>query len=243
MSEREIPAIFANAENATPIDKDEYEARLETLRVELLNNQFDLSQADFSVVILIAGDDRPGCTDAVHALREWTDARHVDTHAIFGDPSESEEARERPGMWRYWNRLPRNGRIGIFVGGWATHAIVEQIGWLAVGNIVGRGDRGPHERVPDNRFFDDTVNLWQHRQKQYDVNQRWVIGQNQLAALRIPVFYTCDTERKHAHFAAAPHECAKCSCNELPCGDLPGAWFAHEQIEKRKQENAEQQAN
>ena len=139
MSDREIPAVFANAENATPIDKEEYEAKLEALRVELLNNQFDLGQADFSAVILIAGDDRPGCTDAVHALHEWLDERHVDTHAIFGDLSESDEARERPVMWRYWNRLPRTGRIGIFVGGWATHVVAAPIRHVSTDATFDRG--------------------------------------------------------------------------------------------------------
>jgi len=127
MSDRETPALFANAENATPLDKAEYEAKLEPLRVELLNNQFDLRKADFSVVILLAGDDRPGCTNAVHALHEWLDERHIDTHAIFGDPSEPEEALERPDMWRYWSRLPRAGRTGIFVGGWATHVVADAV--------------------------------------------------------------------------------------------------------------------
>jgi len=123
MGKNEVPDIFRPAESATAIPKEEFEARLEPLRVELLNNQFDLKEADFSVVILIAGDDRPGSTDAVHALREWLDGRYVDTHAIFGDPSESDDERERPGFWRYWSRLPSAGRIGIFVGGWITHLV------------------------------------------------------------------------------------------------------------------------
>ena len=127
MSGREIPEIFASAENASFVAKDEYENRLESLRVELLNNQFDLGRADFSVVILIAGDDRPGCTDAIYALHQWLDVRHVETVAIFGDPSESEEAHQRPVMWRYWNRLPRHGQIGLFVGGWATHVVAAPV--------------------------------------------------------------------------------------------------------------------
>ena len=127
MADRETSALFAAAENDTFISKDEYETRLEKLRVELLNNQFDLQHADFSVVVLIAGDDRPGCTQAVHVLREWLDCRHIDTHAIFGDPEESDEARQRPPFWRYWNRLPADGRIGVFVGGWTTHLVAGEV--------------------------------------------------------------------------------------------------------------------
>ncbi|MGI9590733.1 MAG: polyphosphate:AMP phosphotransferase [Myxococcota bacterium] len=127
MSNKATSALFAAAENDTFVSKEEYETRLEKLRVEVLNNQFDLQHADFSVVLLIAGDDRPGCTENVHALREWLDCRFLDTHAIFGDPEESDEEAEHPPFRRYWNRLPADGRIGIFVGGWSTHLVASQV--------------------------------------------------------------------------------------------------------------------
>jgi polyphosphate:AMP phosphotransferase len=119
----DVPTLFAAAALTSPIDKEEYEQRLETLRVELLNNQFELGQSDFSVVVLIIGHDQPGCTDAIHALHEWLDSRLVDTHAMFEDSGDSQEDRERPIMWRYWRRLPRDGRIGFFMGAWVSHLI------------------------------------------------------------------------------------------------------------------------
>jgi polyphosphate:AMP phosphotransferase len=108
--------LFAAAEIGHEITKDEYEARLEELRVELLNLQFDLRLADFSVIVLLVGDDRPGYGRVARLLHEWMDVRFIDTHVMFGE--ERQEERERPEVWRYWNRLPPDGRIGLFLGAW-----------------------------------------------------------------------------------------------------------------------------
>jgi polyphosphate:AMP phosphotransferase len=108
--------IFAAAELGNTIDKSSYSAEVETLRVELLNLQFDLKDQDFSVVILLAGDDRPGAIAAARRLHEWIDSRHIETNIMFEGGSEPEE--KRPVLWRYWTRLPRDGRISLFLGAW-----------------------------------------------------------------------------------------------------------------------------
>ncbi|MEE9608880.1 MAG: polyphosphate:AMP phosphotransferase [Myxococcota bacterium] len=100
--------------------KAEYVEALEKLRIDLLNAQFDLANADFSVVILLGGDDRPACGAALKAMHEWMDQRHLETHAL-GPPTEEE--RELPPFWRFWHRLPRKGRIGVFVNGWVQSLI------------------------------------------------------------------------------------------------------------------------
>ncbi len=52
-----ISDLFAEAESGNTVDKDDYEAELRNLRMELLNLQYDLKRRDFSVVLLIVGDD------------------------------------------------------------------------------------------------------------------------------------------------------------------------------------------
>nr|MDJ0851574.1 polyphosphate:AMP phosphotransferase [Myxococcota bacterium] len=95
--------------------------QLESLRVELLNLQFDLQSADFSVILLVAGDDRPGCVELLHALHECMDARYLETHVLFGEGSDEEQ--ERPWCYRYWRRLPPEGRIGLFLGAWPVQVL------------------------------------------------------------------------------------------------------------------------
>lgn len=111
------------AELGRSVPREKYDERLPQLRVDLLNAQFDLRQADFPFVILIAGDDRIGCNGVVNVLHEWMDARYLNTHA-FGQPTDEE--RERPRFWRYWRGMPRKGEIGGFIGAWPESAIADR---------------------------------------------------------------------------------------------------------------------
>lgn len=111
------------AEVGRTVSKDAYEQRLPSLRVDLLNTQFDLREADFPVLILVAGDDRIGCNALVNVLHEWMDARYLQTH-VFRRPSDEE--RERPRFWRYWRALPRQGQMGLFLGAWPETAIADR---------------------------------------------------------------------------------------------------------------------
>ncbi|MFB3105030.1 MAG: hypothetical protein ACE1ZA_08885, partial [Pseudomonadales bacterium] len=65
-----ISDLFAEAESGNTVDKDDYEAELRTLRMELLNLQYDLKRRDFSVVLLIVGDDLPGVVASLRVLHE-----------------------------------------------------------------------------------------------------------------------------------------------------------------------------
>ncbi len=116
--------MFESAEAELAISKDEYEGQVPGLRVDLLNAQYDLREADFPVILLIAGDDRVGCNEVLNLLHEWMDARFLVTRA-FGPPSDEEA--ERPLFWRYWRELPPNGRIGVYFGAWVLSAVAERI--------------------------------------------------------------------------------------------------------------------
>ncbi len=116
--------LFESAEVGHEIPKKSFQEELPQLRVDLLNAQFDLKDAGFSVVVLLVGDDRLGCDEVLDRLHEWMDARFIDTH-VFLDPT-TEEA-ERPRAWRYFRALPAKGRIGIFLGAWAARAIDDRL--------------------------------------------------------------------------------------------------------------------
>ena len=102
------------------LPKDEYASAVPQMRVDLINAQYDLQSANFSVLVNLVGDDRQGCEDVVDLMHEWMDGRYIGTH-YFGDPSE--EAQERPYFWRYWRALPPRGRVGLFFGDFAWSLI------------------------------------------------------------------------------------------------------------------------
>lgn len=102
------------SEVGNKIDKAEYKAAVPDLRLNLVNAQYELRDADFPVIIWVAGDDRVAANDMVNRLNEWLDARFVDTR-VFAEVSEEEAL--RPQLWRLWRSLPPKGRMSVFAGG------------------------------------------------------------------------------------------------------------------------------
>ncbi len=105
--------------------KKVYEARVPTLRAELVQMQIALQRARFPVLLLVAGDEVAGKGEVVNILNGWLDPRGVETFA-FHAPTDEERA--RPAMWRFWRSLPPHGRMAIYVGGWHAEALREGAG-------------------------------------------------------------------------------------------------------------------
>ena len=117
--------MFNQFEASTPLDKASFEARALTLRQQLLQSQFTVEDTRDPVIIVVAGLDGAGKGVLVHRLNEWMDPRGIETNTFW---EHSDEEESRPYFWRYWNKLPARGHIGIFLGSWYTHptqALVE----------------------------------------------------------------------------------------------------------------------
>ena len=112
--------MFEAVEIGNTLSKDMYKAQIPELRVNLVNAQYDLQEADFPVVILLTGNDRIGCNALLHTLHDLMDSRYMRTNAL-GRPTTEEL--ERPRFWRYWRALPRRGQIGVFLGCWTLNTI------------------------------------------------------------------------------------------------------------------------
>jgi polyphosphate:AMP phosphotransferase len=120
--------VLAAAEAGNRLTKPEFKEIVPRLRVDLINAQFDLKDADFPVIVVVAGDDRLAANDVVKRLNEWMDARHLRTHILReGTPDEE----ERPRLWRLWRAMPPKGQIAVWAGGLlrqVTAAVAGEIG-------------------------------------------------------------------------------------------------------------------
>jgi len=117
--------MFEAAELGHELTKSQYKRIEPKLRADLLDAQFDLSKnGKFPVVVLISGVRGAGKGETVNLLNEWMDPRHIHAHA-FDNPSDEE--RERPYMWRFWQKLPPKGCIGMLFGSWYTAPIIERV--------------------------------------------------------------------------------------------------------------------
>ncbi len=165
------------------VGKAEYQEAVPQLRVDLVNAQYDLRNANFPLIIWVAGDDRIAANEVVNRINEWMDARYIRTH-VFAELSEEEAS--RPQLWRLWRRLPPKGGMAVFAGGlmrmismrllgevgerefsrWAAHIAEMQNELVADGALVlkfylhtpekqQRGRLRRAERSPDNGWWVD----------------------------------------------------------------------------------------
>jgi polyphosphate:AMP phosphotransferase len=107
--------MFEAIELGQTLSKPEFKAAEAKFRVELLELQRQLAEANVATLIIVAGVEGGGKGDVVDSLNKWFDNRGIETHAFW---DETDEERERPDYWRYWRRLPPRGSIGIMFGGW-----------------------------------------------------------------------------------------------------------------------------
>jgi AMP-polyphosphate phosphotransferase len=99
-----------------PMEPDMFAARVERLREELLDAQFDLADsAAGTILILLNGPDGSGKGEVLNRLHEWLDPRAIKTMAYDIDAA---EGNRRPGGWQYWRDMPRYGRVGVVLGSW-----------------------------------------------------------------------------------------------------------------------------
>lgn len=119
-----LEEILKKIASTDEIDKVEYKSREEAIRLRLLELQKQLAVSKKSVLILMNGVEGSGKGETTRKLLEWLDARGVETTA-FWTPNAEES--DNPPLWRFWNKLPLRGRIGIFFGSWYTQPIIDRV--------------------------------------------------------------------------------------------------------------------
>ena len=83
--------MFEAAELGSKTSKEEYEKIEPSLRVSLLTVQYELRESDFPLILVLAGNDRLGCTEVANLLHEWMDPRYITAH-FFEDATQEERA-------------------------------------------------------------------------------------------------------------------------------------------------------
>jgi len=206
--------VFEVAELGSKVAKQEYKARIEALRVELLNAQFDLKHADFPLIILIIGDDRQARNDICNALGQWMDARHVHSH-FFGPPSPSEA--ERPRFWRYWRALPSDGESAVYIGAWVANHIVRSVFHQQGEADFERGieyiRRFEKELVDDGALL---LKFWLHLPRKLFAKRMKAVRKNQEQGWRVDDTDWSIYENYDEAIAAAEHVVRATNCGEAP---------------------------
>lgn len=121
---REHSQSLLGSEEFRGLSEKKYEKRINKLRAGLMKAQRKLEDASRPIIVIIAGVDGAGKGQAIQMLNEWLDPRDLSTHSFW---DLSDEASQRPLSWRYWDALPRRGKITIWFGGWYAAPLIDSV--------------------------------------------------------------------------------------------------------------------
>jgi polyphosphate:AMP phosphotransferase len=97
------------------LSRDEYSRKLKLIWSELGFLQREIKEKAIPVLILFEGWEAAGKGTAINSLILPLDPRGF---KVFTMAKTSEEELLRPYLWRFWKRLPSNGRLAIFDRSW-----------------------------------------------------------------------------------------------------------------------------
>lgn len=106
------------------ISEEEYEKKLEVLQDKLHELHYELYRKKIPVIIAYEGWDAAGKGGNIKRIAAALDPRGYEVHPI-ASPEPHEKARHF--LWRFWNRLPKDGHIAIFDRTWYGRVMVERI--------------------------------------------------------------------------------------------------------------------
>ena len=116
--------------------KKVYHQQLSELQVQLAYNHRRCLQRGVPVVLAFEGHDAAGKGGSIHRVTTALDARY---YRVYSVAAPSDEERLEPWLWRFWRRVPQDGRVAIFDRTWYGRVLVERVEGLACENAWRRG--------------------------------------------------------------------------------------------------------
>ena len=110
------------------IPKKLYYQRLVELQAQLAHHHRRCLQRGIPVVLAFEGHDAAGKGGSIHRVTTALDARY---YRVYSVAAPSDEERLEPWLWRFWRRLPQDGRVAIFDRTWYGRVLVERVEGLA----------------------------------------------------------------------------------------------------------------
>ena len=106
------------------ISKEEYKEKKDKLQKEVRDVIFELYEAGISTVLVFEGVDAAGKDGAIERLVKKVDPRLYTVHAISAP---SKEELDHHYLWRFYDKLPEDGYVGIFSRSWYGRVMVERV--------------------------------------------------------------------------------------------------------------------
>ena len=123
-------------------NRKEYNARLKELQLELLHYQYLIKDLPRTLILVFEGPDAAGKGGVIKRMTQKLDPRYLKVWSTV-KPTEEEKAHHY--LWRFWNRLPRQGHGAIFDRSWYGRVLVERVEKFASGEEWKRAFREINE--------------------------------------------------------------------------------------------------
>jgi polyphosphate:AMP phosphotransferase len=119
--------MFETVSKSQKLDPAEFEAGADERRIRLVSLQQRLRADPCQVIMQLAGIKGAGRLQVANTLTHWMDPRWMRVHA-FRAPTDEE--RERPPYYRYWQALVPAGSIGLYFHAWWDAALQKRVSGL-----------------------------------------------------------------------------------------------------------------
>lgn len=106
------------------LDKETYRSKIEDLMRELRSLQNICWQKKLPIIVVLEGWAAAGKGALVKKMTNYMDPRGFTVHPILS-PSSLEK--QYPFLWRFWEKLPSLGSIGIFYHSWYTRVLEDRL--------------------------------------------------------------------------------------------------------------------
>jgi polyphosphate:AMP phosphotransferase len=106
------------------ISKKDYRQELAICQARLAVLQQKAAQKKISTTLVFEGSDASGKGGSIRQITEAVDSRYYKVYP-FAAPTDVENAHHY--LWRFWNCVPRGGRMTIFDRSWYGRVLVERV--------------------------------------------------------------------------------------------------------------------
>jgi polyphosphate:AMP phosphotransferase len=119
-----VKTIMDQLDLSLSLPKKEYRKKLAVLQARLAGLQQQAARKKISTTLIFEGPDAGGKGGAIRQITGALDARYYKVYP-FAAPTDIEKAHHY--LWRFWNCIPRAGRMTIFDRSWYGRVLVERI--------------------------------------------------------------------------------------------------------------------
>ncbi|MGJ4733295.1 UDP-galactose-lipid carrier transferase [Leptospira levettii] len=106
------------------LTRDEYQIQMKDLKNKIRELTFLAKTKDTPVLVVFEGWDAAGKGGAIRRLTSEIDPRLFEVHNISAP---NQEEFQHHYLWRFWNRIPKIGQIGIFDRSYYGRVLVERV--------------------------------------------------------------------------------------------------------------------